>query len=128
MSRKPIIDASPPPDVPGIPFSSLSGVSSYRELLGHPLVRDSFLTHGIAVVRGFGQRVHPRVHALAEKHKAQGLLSFLDALDPSIARKSVRMKCVKSVLPPSRPPCPHPPHTHTFPRALQPLHVPPRGP
>ena len=108
---KPTIDGSPPPDVPGIPFSALGAVGTYRDLLGHPLVRDSLLSHGIAVVRGFGPRVHPRVHALAEKHKALGLLSFLDALDPSIARKSVRMKCVcgggaRNALPPPSPSLP----------------------
>jgi hypothetical protein len=105
MSRKPAIDTSPPPDVDGIPFASLGGsVTTFKELLGAPLVRASLLKHGIAVVRGFGQRVHPRVHALADKHKALGLLSFLDALDPSIARKSVRMKCVSCLWAPP-PPC-----------------------
>jgi hypothetical protein len=67
------------------------GVSSHRALLGHPSVRASLLAHGIAVVRGFGGAVHPRVSAVAASMEGRGMLSFLDALDPSIARRSVRM-------------------------------------
>lgn len=79
--------------VPSISAADLigAGVSSHRTLLGHPSVRASLLAHGIAVVRGYGNAVHPRVSAVAASMEGSGMLSFLDALDPSIARRTVRM-------------------------------------
>ena len=78
-------------DVPGIPFSSLPTATSFPALLSHPLVRASLEQHGIAVIRSFGPAVFPRLSALASRLAGAELLTFLDALDPSIGRKTVRM-------------------------------------
>ena len=78
-------------DLQSIPFASLAGVTSYRQLLAHPLVQRSLTEQGLCVVRGFGAAVHPRVSAVAAATGDGELLKFLDALDPAIARKRIFM-------------------------------------
>jgi hypothetical protein len=79
-------------DLPGLSLDSL-GVATFRELLAHPSVSASLSQHGLAVIRGFGAAVHPRVHAAAQR--APDMVAFLDALDPALARKKVHMNSFK---------------------------------
>ena len=88
---------APPPslvasDLPGLSLDAL-GVATFRELLAHPSVAASLTQHGLAVIRGFGAAVHPRVHAASQR--APDMVAFLDALDPALARKKVRMNSFK---------------------------------
>jgi hypothetical protein len=83
----PLLRGTPLPD----------GVADFQALMNHPDISSSLSSCGAAIIRGFGARVHPRVHAVSSSSST--MVEFLGKLDPGLPLRRVRVHAIVSPSP-----------------------------